>query len=137
MPNPVPFEFIPEDIRKEIVNQCQSQGCQDAKNELVRIRNDILATCTQLDTAKSQRDVYGAVAAALWASAAGAAVAAATTPCPLCIVFWVTCNTRNHLQYIGSESTEPCRWLIDSHQQQTVRLAVRCSNDEWRVSRAV
>jgi hypothetical protein len=89
MANPVPWESLPEDIRKEIVNLCQSKGCQDAKNELVRIRNDIKATCTQLDTAKSQRDVYAAVAAASAAAAAVAAVGAAVTPWPFNLVLWI------------------------------------------------
>ncbi len=85
----VPIEFLSPEVRTEIVNRCQSKACQDAKDELVRIRNDISATCAQADTAKSQRDAYGAVAAAFFTAAAGAAVAGATTPWPFNLVLFI------------------------------------------------
>lgn len=85
----MPFEFLPEDIWIGITTQCESKACQDSKNELVRIRNDILATCTQMNTAKSQRDVYAGVAATFLGLAGGAAVAAATTPWPFNLVLWI------------------------------------------------
>ena len=85
----IPIDFLPDDIRIEVINRCESTACKDSKNELVRIRNDISATCAQADTAKSQRDAYAAVAAVLLTAAAGAAVAGVKTPWPFNLVLFI------------------------------------------------
>src|SRR5262245_24140052 len=98
--NSVPIDQLPTDIRNKVVNQCESKACQDAKNELVRIRNDISATCFQANTVKSQRDVYAAIAGALLTAAAGAWVAGATTPWPINLIFFIIASVLTTLAII-------------------------------------
>ena len=134
--NMVPFDEIPEDIKKQIVNKCLSQSCQDAKNELVRIRNDIAATCAQLDTAKSQRDTYGAIALAMLTAAGGVAIAAATTPWPINLELWIIVSVLGTLAIIFGALAANRQNLVNglstaiSNKQSDFQAAVQTMNGE-------
>jgi Flp pilus assembly protein TadB len=88
----VPIDLLPPDVQNQVVDRCQSNACQVAKDQLVILRNRILALCSQLATEKSKLNTYGVVAGALTAALAGAVTAAATTPWPINLVLWIVAS---------------------------------------------
>jgi uncharacterized membrane protein len=78
----VPIGDLPPDLKNQVITQCESQACQQVKNQLVIVRNEILAICSQLAALKSQRDLYAGLATAFLAALAGVIIGIVTIPVP-------------------------------------------------------
>jgi hypothetical protein len=85
----LPVDDLPGDVRKNVITQCESQACKDAKNALIVLRNKILGLCTDLHAHESARTSYGATAIGLAAAAGGVAAAAFAAPWPLNLVLGI------------------------------------------------
>jgi|RhiMetdeSRZDD1v2_1073273.scaffolds.fasta_scaffold35415_5 hypothetical protein len=87
--NPIPIDDLPGDVRKNVITQCESQACRDAKDALIILRNKIAALCSQVAAHKSLRDLYASIGGGLLAAAGAVAVGAAVSPWPFNLVLWI------------------------------------------------
>ncbi len=66
---------LPEEQRQEILQECASVNCRQAKDALQPARNAIFLMCTQIATKESQRMAAAVAAAGLWTAVTATAFA--------------------------------------------------------------
>jgi hypothetical protein len=85
----VPIDQLPPEQRNQVITMCESTPCKQVKDQLVILKNQILALCTQIAAIKSRRDSYNTIGGILLGAAAAVAVGAAVTPWPFNLILWI------------------------------------------------
>ena len=127
MGNPVPIGDLPDDVRQNVVTQCETKACKDAKDQLIILRNKIVALCSQIAAAKSRRDLYASIGGGLLAAAGAVAVGAAVSPWPFNLVLWIIVSVL--------ATAAAVMFILAGHEQNLINIlnqAVKDRQDEFQ-----